>query len=284
MLNLKRVILAVALVTAAFGQSAGVTNVTVNFNSGSPAFTTTAAVTNFDLTLTGNATATFSSAAVGVGSINVCQDGTGSRTLAWPGSFVGFPTISSTASSCTRVYWKYDGTNVTAIIAPSSITGGTCTNSPVTAISTNGVPTCSGVTVTNNSGAVLTIAASKTATVSNTLTFTGTDGSTVAFGAGGTPGYIVATGTLTLGTSAIAANSCASPVTQTATGAVSTDRFYIEETADWSSLTGYGIAATDGLAVYRVPITTNTVGVKVCNLTGASITPSAASLRYAVWR
>lgn len=43
------------------------------------------------------------------------------------------------------------------------------------------------------SGATLTIADGKTANISNTLTFTGTDGSSVAFGAGGTVPYLGAT-------------------------------------------------------------------------------------------
>ncbi len=46
-----------------------------------------------------------------------------------------------------------------------------------------------GLTITSSTG-TLTIANGKTATVSNTLTFNGTDGSTVAFGAGGTVAYV----------------------------------------------------------------------------------------------
>ena len=46
-------------------------------------------------------------------------------------------------------------------------------------------------------GSTLTIADGKTLTVSNTLTFTGTDSSSVAFGAGGTVVYTTATQTLT---------------------------------------------------------------------------------------
>lgn len=46
-----------------------------------------------------------------------------------------------------------------------------------------------GLTITPTTSGVLTIANSKTATFSNTLTFTGTDASSVAFGAGGTVLY-----------------------------------------------------------------------------------------------
>src|SRR3989338_3719831 len=48
--------------------------------------------------------------------------------------------------------------------------------------------TYEGLTITSSTG-TLTIADGKTLTASNTLTFTGTDASTVAFGAGGTVAY-----------------------------------------------------------------------------------------------
>ena len=47
-----------------------------------------------------------------------------------------------------------------------------------------------GSTLTLGDGSTLSLAASKTFTVSNTLTFTGTDSSSVAFGAGGTAAFI----------------------------------------------------------------------------------------------
>jgi hypothetical protein len=60
----------------------------------------------------------------------------------------------------------------------------------VTATSVNGL------TLTTSTG-VVTIAAGKTLTLSNTLTFTGTDASTVAFGAGGTVLYSGGAGSFT---------------------------------------------------------------------------------------
>lgn len=54
--------------------------------------------------------------------------------------------------------------------------------------------TFSGVTINGNTWTagtgILTLGAGKTATISNTLTFTGTDASSVAFGAGGTVAYV----------------------------------------------------------------------------------------------
>jgi hypothetical protein len=54
--------------------------------------------------------------------------------------------------------------------------------------------TFNGNTWTAGTG-VLTLGTAKTATISNTLTFTGTDGSTISFGAGGTAAYAGATST-----------------------------------------------------------------------------------------
>lgn len=54
--------------------------------------------------------------------------------------------------------------------------------------------TFSGVTINGNTWTagtgILTLGAGKTATISNTLTFTGTDASSIAFGAGGTVAYV----------------------------------------------------------------------------------------------
>ncbi len=58
--------------------------------------------------------------------------------------------------------------------------------------------TVNGLTVTSSTGA-LTITNGKTASFSNTLTFTGTDGSSVAFGAGGTVAYVGLANTWTAG-------------------------------------------------------------------------------------
>jgi hypothetical protein len=64
-------------------------------------------------------------------------------------------------------------------------------NSPTLVTPTLGAATATsinGLTISSSTG-TLTIANGKTATVSNTLTFTGTDSSSVAFGAGGTVAY-----------------------------------------------------------------------------------------------
>lgn len=95
--------------------------------------------------------------------------------------------------------------------------------------------------------------------------------------------YTVYSGSQALGTSAITANACASVIDITATGVASTDVITLTESADWNAITGYGKASTDGLLVYKWP-TTDAVHIKVCNGTGTSITPGAATVNIRVVR
>jgi hypothetical protein len=105
-----------------------------------------------------------------------------------------------------------------------------------------------GLTVTASTG-TLTITNAKVLSVSNTLTFTGSDASSVAFGAGGTVAYtnvgtlssLVSVGTITTGTwsaTAIAATKGGTGLTSYATG----DIVYASATDTLSKLT----AGTDG--------------------------------------
>jgi hypothetical protein len=106
------------------------------------------------------------------------------------------------------------------------------------------------------------------------------------FGANGSTAVMtitVASGTAALGTSSIAANTCASLVTVSAPGTLTTDRIEATPNASLSGVTGYGKASTDGLIIYRHP-TTDNVNFEVCNVTGSSITPGAATLNWGVYR
>lgn len=89
-----------------------------------------------------------------------------------------------------------DVTVVTTLTGIQTLTNKTLTsptlNSPTMTTPTLGVATAmsiNGLTISTSTG-TLTIANGKVATVSNTLTFTGTDSSSVAFGAGGTVAYV----------------------------------------------------------------------------------------------
>jgi len=90
-------------------------------------------------------------------------------------------------------------------------------------------------------------------------------------------------GTATLGTSAITANACASTVTVTATGALSTDSMTWTPNANISGVTGYGAGSADGLKIYPW-ISADAVNFAVCNGTGSSITPGAATLNWTIVR
>lgn len=86
----------------------------------------------------------------------------------------------------------------------------------------------------------------------------------------------IARGTATLGTSAIASNSCATVVTVTAANVLTTDVASFGYNGDPTAITGYGASATGAiLSIYPYP-TAGNVNVKVCNWTGASITPGSA--------
>ena len=91
---------------------------------------------------------------------------TGTTAASWNADYVGFSSITGTGS---------------AVLATSP-TLVTPTLGAATATSINGL------TISTTTG-TLTIANGKTLTASNTLTFTGTDSSSVAFGAGGTVTY-----------------------------------------------------------------------------------------------
>lgn len=100
----------------------------------------------------------------------------------WDGSDYAFAGMNGPASATDNAIARYDGTsgkliqNSAATIADSTgdITAGKYNKVTITSPAT---------------GSTLTVADGKTLTASNTLTFTGTDGSSAAFGAGGTVAY-----------------------------------------------------------------------------------------------
>jgi len=129
----------------------------------------------------------------------------------------------------------------------------------------------------------LAIGASKTATFSNTLTFTGTDSSSVAFGTGGTVTYTVASGSKALATSSISSAACTSAQTATATGTLTTDAVSASFNGDPTGVTGYVPLTTGMLTIIAYP-TADTVNFKVCNNTTSTVTPGAITINWRVVR
>lgn len=87
-----------------------------------------------------------------------------------------------------------------SVVTANGVSGSvaTATTTPAITLSLGAITptTVNGLTISSSTG-TLAIANGKTATVSNTLTFTGTDSSSVAFGAGGTVVYTTTAQTLT---------------------------------------------------------------------------------------
>jgi len=94
----------------------------------------------------------------------------------------------------------------------------------------------------------------------------------------------IASGTAAMGTSAITSGSCATVVTVSATGVLTTDILTTSFNGDPTAITGYGASATGAvLTIYPYP-TANNVNFKVCNSTASSITPSPLTLNWKVVR
>lgn len=100
---------------------------------------------------------------------------------------------------------------------------------------------------------------------------------------GGGSTTTVCSGTVSLGTSAIASGAAATTVTATCTGLASTDNIMLDFNASPLAVTGYTPSASGMLAIIKWP-TTNTINVSVVNNTGSSITPGAITLNYRVVR
>ena len=113
----------------------------------------------------------------------------GTDTLAFAGGTGLTTAVSKTSTTATTTY-SIDTTVVVTLTGTQTLTNKTLT-SPILTTPTLGVATATsinGLTITSTTG-TLTIANGKTLTANNTLTFTGTDASSVAFGSGGTVVY-----------------------------------------------------------------------------------------------
>lgn len=135
--------------------------------------------------VSGNANFTITGSAVTIGVATSAQG-----TLALAGATSG-STILTALAAASGTLTLPSATDTVAVLAASQA----FTNK-----------TYNGLTITGSTG-TLTITNAKTLSVSNTLTFTGTDSSSVNFGAGGTVLYAASTIPLTVGSTTIASGT-----------------------------------------------------------------------------
>lgn len=88
-------------------------------------------------------------------------------------------------------------------------------------------------------------------------------------------------GTSALGTVSIASGACATTVTTTATGVVTTDAIEWSFNADPTAVTGYSPSVNGMLTILAYP-TVNNVNFEVCNNLAAAVTPGAITLNWRI--
>ncbi len=197
-------------------------------------------------------------------------------------SYAGAPVIVSDATGFTHTFPDTQNDTVMNLQDAQTVTGQKTFVAPILGAAT--ATTVNKLTITTPaSSATLTVANGKTATISNTLTFTGTDSSSVAFGAGGTAAYTIASGTKALATSAISSAACTAAQTSSATGTLTTDIVTASFNGDPTAVTGY-VPLTTGMLTVIIYPTADNVNFKVCNNTSSSITPGAITLNWRVTR
>lgn len=133
----------------------------------------------------------------------------------------------------------------------------------------------------------LTISTAGALTVPGTTNHTGAfqiNGNTMTFpAAAATIPRVVASGAKALATGAISSGACTTAQTDTATGTLTTDAVIATFSADPTGTTGYAPSTSGMLSILAYP-TADTVNYKVCNNTGASITPGAVTVNWRVVR
>lgn len=228
----------------------------------------------------------------------------GTATISFGSNFYCTAAGSTTSGTSCAVATGYnatvttDGTSWYVFVAPSSAGGGGM------------VYPGSGIAVSTGSawGASLTAPASALVGVSDTQTLTNKSiaasevnsgtlaaaqvpaalGSTTSVNgtsipSGATLTQTIASGTATLGTTAIASAACATVVTVAATGVTTTDTISWTPNASIKAVTGYAPSTSGGLSIAAYP-TSGDVNFDVCNWSAASITPGAVTLNWRVVR
>lgn len=230
---------------------------TVSF-SATPTFNgSSGTVKCFNITLTGNITScTLASFTIGqIAMFNFLQDGTGSRTVACAG-LTDLGTVSGQINKSDKQVFSATAANAATAYAPMWC------------------PECSpaALLLPGSSSGFATVQAAAAAGGTQTVPATT-----------GTFGIVVASGASALGTSAISSTACATVVSPSASGVVTTDRIEATFNGDPTAVTGYVPATAGGLTIFVYP-TADHVNLKVCNSTSSSITPGAITINWSVVR
>lgn len=218
----------------------------------------------------------------GSGVAGIACDGT-NYMVTWVASGVYSPTGSGALGTLPTNNGTTSAMAATAALTNGQMLVGQTGSAPLPkTVSGDATMAASGaLTVATLSGVAMATAATATTIAERNSSGEVIAANTVATGL--TAASKLASGTATLGTSAISANTCATVVTVTATSAATTDTIAFTPNADISAVTGYGAGSTDGLAIYPYP-TSGNVNFKVCNKTGSSITPGAVTLNWRINR
>jgi hypothetical protein len=107
------------------------------------------------------------------------------------------------------------------------------------------------------------------------------DAAAVRTGIGAQAALTIISGTKSLLTTSLAANTCRTETVTSQTGVASTDVISGNFNATVIGATGYGAATTPGIVIYAYG-TANTVNFDVCNTTASAITPSARTLNWQI--
>ena len=240
-------------------------------------------VTFNDLTVSGNLTVSGTTTTVNTETINLADNiiTLNSNEAGTPSQNAGIEVERGTSTNVafqwneTTDVWEYtvDGTNYIPVVgttATQTLTNKTLT-SPTLTTPTLGVASATSVnkvTITAPAtSSTLTIADGKTLTASNTLTFTGTDSSSVAFGAGGTVLYSGgALGTPSSGTLTNATGLPVSGITASTSTALGVGSIELGHATDTTlSRSSAGVLAVEGVVVPTVS-STNTLTNKTLTL------------------
>jgi hypothetical protein len=215
---------------------------------------------------------------------SACGSGGGSGTVSASsvaGALAYYPTGSgsTTVDDAPNLVW--DGSATLTIGA----CGTNCLTQDMSAVT--GAKTATWPNSTGNvavTAGLLSIASGKTATFNHSITFAGTDTTTMTFpSASATIPRTVASGAKTLNTTAVSSGACSSEQTDTATGTATTDAVSISFNGDPTSTTGYSASTAGGLTIFYYP-KADAIGFRVCNNTAASITPGAVTMNWRVIR